>query len=824
MRQRRLLVGLHCIPDLGQDAAYAIRILRRSPGFLTCAVLTLALGIGANATIFSIVNGILLAPPPFRDPARLVVVQDSRPSQGVDWVFDSADRYEEWQVRNQVFEQMAAARNCYYRIEENGVPRLLQGGCASASFFPMLGVRPILGRMFSEGDDRPGAPQVAVLSYACWKEFFGGSETALGKTIRRTADDTEATIVGVLPSGFRFATDDFALWAPLRSDPNYRYRQDRSLLVFARLKRGVALPQAQSAMDGVARQLAQEFPATATGWSIAVRPLQVFYSSVRNIRLTLWVLFGSVGVLLVIACANLANLLLTRASARSREISVRLAIGASAGRVIRQLVTESTMLGVLGGAAGFLLARLALRSLLAMAPYIPSFRPDAIRVDNQVFCFSMCLALAAAAAFGLAPAFRASRQDLNQTLREAGRSFHGGRRDVAALRLVVASEIALALVLAAGAGLLARSFRHLTTERLGFNPSHILTATLCCLDESHYPEAKDAAAYYGRLFERLRAIPGVESVSGASDLPLRHFQGAGVPYQVRGAAPMREHEERMADFFFIEPKYFETLQIPIVRGRAISDHDAIETAPVAVVNESMARRLWPGRDPIGQEVRMLLDDPGARWYRIVGVSADTRDRGRGIKPHPAIYVSYYQSLGRYVYLLIRTRPDPMSLALAIRRAVVSADERLPLDRVGPLEQQMTDSISTERFGAVLVELFAALALSLGAVGVYGVMAYAVAQRRQEVGIRMVLGASRGAVLGMFLQEAARLAVAGLGVGVLATLALTRCLQNILYGIQSNDPLVLSVAVIFLALVTAAASLVPALRALRVEPVTALRGE
>jgi predicted permease len=815
--------GIPILETVVQDVRYGARTLRKTPGFTAVAVLTLALGIGANAVIFSIVNGILLRPPPFPEAERLVAVLDSRPAQGVDWVFDSPSRYEEWQRRNTVFEQMAAAENCYYRLEENGAPRLLLGGCVSAGFFPMLGVQPMIGRLFTAEEDRQGGAQVAVLSYGCWKEHFGGDPAVLGKTVRRTANDGEFTIIGVLPEGFKFATDDFALWAPLHSDPNYRDRDARNLLVFARLQRGVTLPRAQAAMDGVAQQLAQEFPPTSAGWSITLRPLQLFYSSVRNIRLTLWVLFAAVGVLLLIACANLANLLLARASVRSREISVRLALGAAPGRVIRQLVTESLLLGLLGGAAGFLLAGAAFRSLMAITPYIPSFRPDAIRVDSQVFLFSMLFAMLVATAFGLAPAIRASRQDLNRNLREAGRGMHGSGRDKRMRSLLVACEIALAVVLVAGAGLLAESFRNLTSDRLGFNPSHILTARLCCLDEAHYRTEAETSAYLGRLFERLRSVPGVVSVSGASDLPLRQFQGAGSPYEVHGR-PAQQREERAADFFRIEPHYFETLQIPIVRGRGFTDHDNTGSAAVALISESLARSVWPGQDPIGQEVRMLTSDPGMRWYRIIGVAADTKDRGLGTEPHSAIYYSYYQGLGRYALLLVRTRPDPMSLAAEIRRAIVSVNDKLALDRLGSLERQMADSVEAQRFSMVLAVLFAGLALALGAVGVYGVTACTVAQRTQEIGIRMALGASRRAVLGMLLREAMRLAAIGLAVGAIAALGLTRFLQSLLYGVLAGDPLILAGAAAFLWFTVTIACLAPALRAVRIDPMTALRCE
>ncbi|HEV2986200.1 MAG TPA: ABC transporter permease [Vicinamibacterales bacterium] len=806
--------------DISQDLRYAFRILRRNPAFTAIAVLTLALGIGASAAVFSIVNGILLRPLPFRDPSRLVAVLDGRPAQGVDWVFDSPRRFEEWVRRNTVFDELAAAQNCYYRLDDGGVPRLLQGGCVSANFFPMLGVQPVLGRLFTLDEDRTGA-RVAVLSYASWRAFFGSDAAALGKTIRRTANDAEFTIIGVLPASFKFASDDFALWAPLKSDPNYRNQDDRTLLVFARLKQGVTLPQAESVMDGVGRQLAEEFPTTSAGWTVKLWPLQAFYANVRNIRLTLWVLFAAVGVLMLIACANLANLLLARASARSTEISLRRALGATRGRVMRQLITESVLLGLVGGAAGFLLARIAFPTLLAIMPYIPSFQPNAIRLDSQVLGFSMAFALVASIAFGLVPASRASRQDLNQHLREAGRGAFGSRRGSLMRTIVVTSQITLVVVLVTSAALFAQSFRNLITGQLGFNPSHILTVRLCCLDEAHYTTERDVSAYYSMLFERLRSVPGVESVSGASDLPLRYFQGAGVPFQVRGQAAVDEREERTADFFYVEPHYFDTLHIPIVRGRAITDLDTADTLHVALINESLARRVWPGQDPIGQELHMAAD-PGGRWYRVVGVVADTRDRGLGLDPQAAVYASYYQSIGRYTFLLIRTRPDPMTVAPQVRKAIVSVSDRLPIDRLGTLEQQMADSVSAQRFSTVLVGLFAGLALSLGTVGVYGVTSYTVSQRTQEIGIRMALGASRVTVLAMFLREGMTLAAVGIAAGALAAWKLTRFLQSLLYGIRASDPRILASVIGCLTLVTLAACLVPALRATRVDPATTLR--
>jgi predicted permease len=807
-----------------QDACYGVRTLRKSPGFTAVAVLTLALGIGANSAMFSVVNGILLRSLPFKEPSRLVTVLDTKPSKGVDWLFVSPNRFEEWVRHNTAFDQIAAAENCYFKLENHGMPILLQGGCATASFFPMLGVQPFLGRLFTPEEDRPGGNTVAVLSYGCWKEKFGGDPAAIGKTIRRTANDAEFTIIGVLPPDFKFATESFALWAPINTDPNYRDRDDHNLLVFARLKDGVALSQAQAQMDGVAQQLAREYPTTSAGWGITVRPLQRFYSSVRNIRQTLWVLLAAVGFLLLIAYANVANLMLARATVRRKEIAVRLAVGATRSRLVQQLMTESLLLGVIGGATGFLLARLAFKSMMAIAPYIPSFRPNAIQMDNEVLAFATVTAVVASVAFGLTPALRTSRLDFNDSLREAGRGTSGSRRDRLTRSLLVTSEIALAVVLVGGAGLLIESYRNLQTDRLGFNPDNILVSSFCCLDENHYGTQRDFSVYYSKLFKRIRELPGVESVSGTDDLPLRQFQGSGSAFEVQGRPAVEPGSEPTADFFYVEPRYFETMQIPLVRGRGFTDQDNEHSASVVLINKSLAQRLWPDQDPIGQQLRPVVGDSSPRWYRIIGIVADAKQRGLGTEQRPAIYRSYYQSMARYTFVLVRTRSDPMSLATAVQNAIASVDPRLPLGAVQTLNQQLAQSVSTQRFSMTLLVLFAGLALTLAAIGVYGVAAYMAAQRTHEVGVRMALGAQPVDIVKLVLGEGLRLGLVGVLVGIASALALTRVMRNLLYGVSATDPLTFFAVSAVLVGVALAACYLPARRAARVDPIVALRFE
>jgi len=807
-----------------QDSRYAARMLRKNPGFTAVAVLTLALGIGANSAMFSVVNGILLRSLPFKEPSRLVTVLDTKSSKGADWLFVSPNRFEEWVRHNSAFDQIAAAENCYFKLENQGAPILLQGGCATASFFPMLGVQPFLGRLFTPEEDRPGGNTVAVLSYGCWKEKFGGDPAAIGKTIRRTANDAEFTIIGVLPPDFKFATENFALWAPINTDPNYRNRDDHNLLVFARLKDGVTLPQAQTQMDGVAQQLARAYPTTSAGWGITVRPLQRFYSSVRNIRQTLWVLLAAVGFLLLIACANVANLLLTRATVRRKEIAVRLAVGATRPRLVQQLVTESLLLGVIGGATGFILARLAFKSMMAIAPYIPSFRPNAIQIDSEVLAFAMAISVVASVAFGLTPALRTSRLDLNGSLRDAGRGTRGSRGDRSTRRLLGASEIALAVVLVAGAGLLIESYRNLQTDRLGFNSNHILVSSFCCLDEAHYRTQSDFSAYYTQLFERLRELPGVESVSGTDDLPLRQFQGSGFAFEVQGRPAAGPGSEPTADFFFVEPRYFETMQIPMLRGRAFTDQDNEHSAPVAIISKSLAQRLWPDQDPIGQQLRPVVGDPNPRWYRIIGVVADAKQRGLGTEQRPTIYRTYYQSAVRYTFVLVRTHPDPLSMAAAVKNTIASVDRGLALGVVQTLDQQLAQSVSTQRFSMMLLALFGGLALSLAAIGVYGVTAYTATLRTQEVGVRMALGAQPADIVKLVLGESLRMGLAGVVVGIASALALTRVMRNLLYGVSATDPLTFLAVSAVLVAVALGAGYLPARRAARVDPIVALRFE
>jgi len=550
------------LETLWQDIRYGFRMLRKNPGFTAAAILTLALGIGANTAIFSVVNAVLLRPLPFRDPNRLVSVLETKPTQGLDWLYVTPVNFVEWQRQTGIFENIAAFNGCGFRLSDQGTPTFVRGACASSDFIPMLGVQPIMGRLWTAQEDLPGNDREVLLSYGFWKTQFGGDPNVIGKSLWRGADKVPYAIIGVLPDGFQFESEDISVWAPLGVDMNTTAAHFHSLLVFARLKQGGSREQAQSTMDGIANQLEKRFPKTNTGWGVTVQPLQKFYSNLGNTRTSLLVMLAAVGTLLLIACANVANLLLARAAVRQKEVAVRVAIGATRLRLVRQLLTESILLGVLGGGAGFLLAWAAFGSLMSIAPQIPSFQPHAIRIDGSVLFFSMTASLLASIFFGLTPALKVSKQDLNQSLREASRGLHGSVRDRAARHLLVISEVGLAVILLIGTGLLIESFRNLQRDRLGFTADHVLTMNMCCLDQTHYPTQTEVSSFYRTLFDRLQSVPGVESASATISLPMRQFDGAGSLFLIQGRPIPEPGHETVTDWRVVGPDYFHMMQIP----------------------------------------------------------------------------------------------------------------------------------------------------------------------------------------------------------------------------------------------------------------------
>ena len=812
------------IADLWQDIRYAVRMLRKNPGFTAIAVLTLALGIGANSAIFSVVNAVIIQPLPFAEPSRLVTVLETKASQNLDWLYVTGNNFTQWQRRVDAFEHIAALQGCGYRLAQEGEPQLVPGNCVSASFFPMLRVQPIIGRLWSPEEDQPGRDRVALLSYDFWRTQFGSDEGVVGKTIWRTIDRQPFTIIGVLPADFQFARDNISVWTPLALDNSPAAQRGHLLMVYARLKPGVTVAQAQASMNGLAAQLEREFPATNTGWGVTVGPLQRFYSDLGNTRTTLLVLLGAVGLLLLIACANIANLLLARATARQREIAVRVAIGATRRRLIRQFLTESVLLGLLGGATGFFLAWISFGPLLALTPTIPSFRPHALRIDSQVFLFALGTSLLASVLFGLTPALRGSSREINEWLREAGRGTKGTVRNRLTRNFLVVSEIALAIVLLVATGLLVKSLRNLKNDQLGFNSDHVLTMGMCCLDNTHYPTQKEITTFYKQLFDRLQTLPDAEAAAITTALPQRQFDGAGSVIQIRGLPPAQPGHETLADPRLVGPDYLHTMGIPLARGRSFTFQDDDEHLAVAVINESMARRYFPDQDPIGQQFQMVNLVPLGRWFTIVGVARDSRDRGLGRETRSTFYLSYLQNSIRGGTLLVRTKPGAQSLVASVQSAIRTLNRDITLNNPRTLDDTIGESLSPERFSATLLTLFAVLAISLASVGVYGVVAYTVVQRTHEIGVRMALGAQRRDIMKLVLGQGVRLAFVGVALGLIGALASTQLLSTLLFGVSAHDPLTLIVVCLVLTIVALLACYIPARRATKVDPLVALRYE
>jgi putative ABC transport system permease protein len=805
-----------------QDMRYGVRMLTKNPAFTAIAVLTLAIGIGANTAIFSVVNPVLLRPLPYREPSRLVTVMDTKASQNLDWLWTTQANFVEWRRRADVFESMAASNGCGFRVADESEVHLLQGSCVSSTFFPMLGVRPILGRVWSAEEDLPNQGHVTLLSYTTWKNQFGGDPDVIGKAIWRTQDRASYTIIGILPEDFQFARDDTAVWAPLELPPAGMATHFHEYTVIARLRPGVSVAQAQATMSNIATQLEKETPLFNTGWGVVVRPLQESYAIMSNSRTTLLVLLAAVACLLLIACANVANLLLARATVRQREIAVRVALGASRLRLIRQLLTENLLLGLLGGTAGFFIAWAGFGSLISIAPPIRSFQPNAIRIDGEVFAFSMAASLLASLFFGLTPALRVSKQDLNETLREGGRGTRGTLRDRVARHGLVVGEIAVAAILLTGTGLLVESFRNLEKDSLGFNPDHVLTVGFCCLDSVHASSQQLTNAFYREAFERIRALPGVEAASATTALPMRQFDGGGSVFVIQGQPAPEPGHDTLTDPRLVEPDYFHTMQIPAVHGRVFTAADD-ETHPlVAVINATMARRYFADKDPIGEQIQLVNLRPQGRWFTIIGVVADSRDRGLGRETRCTLYFSDLQNILPGSMLLVRTKGDPMAVVGPVRDAMRSLNRDITLGQPRTMNRVLEDSLSPQRFSATLFTLFAVLALTLASIGVYGVTAYTVAQRTHEIGVRVALGAQQGDVLRLVLGQGARLALAGVAIGLIGSLALTQLMNTMLFGVGARDPVTLMVVSALLAGMALLASYIPARAAMRVDPMVALR--
>jgi putative ABC transport system permease protein len=808
---------------LMQNLRFAFRQFAKRPGFTAVAVLMLALGIGVNTTIFSAVNSVLLRPLPYSGAEHVMVVWHSMTNS--DRVGLSEPELIDYRAEIRSFEQLAAYHPLDANLVGDAEPERISAARVTANLFTALGSGPALGRTFTADEDLPGGGQVAVLGHALWQRRFGGDPAIIGKTVR--VDGKARTVVGVMPPEFKLPGDfrnerPSELWLPLALNPDSLGGRGRHYLhAVARLRPGASAAQANAELGVLTRRWVEQGLVKDERFSAFSVPVRD--EVLGDIRPALLILLGAVGFVLLIACANVANLLLIRADERQKEIAVRAALGAGRGRIAGQLFTESLLLAGLGGGLGLLLAEPGLRALVELAPAsIP--RLDAAALDGRVMLFTAAIALATGVLFGSIPALQASRRDLVAPLREGGRgtSAVGGRQHVR--RGLVVSEVALSVVLVIGAGLLIRSFAELRQIELGFEPENVLTLQLA-LPLTDYPETPGMVAFYRQLVERVEELPGVHSAGAVALLPLVQTIGDwGIDLEGRTRGP----DDRFHGFLqIVTPGYFEAMHIPLVQGRPVAHVDHAESPPAVVVNQTMAARYWPGESALGKRLRIRVGDE-TPWFTVVGVAGDIRHNAVAEEPRPEMYFPHAQlslALGGTVQamtLVVRTAPEPLALAAPVREVIRTLDPNLPVANLRSMERVVDQAFAEQRFTMLLLALFALLALVLGAVGIYGVIAYAVSRRTHEIGIRMALGAGAGTIRRMVVRQGVVLVALGVALGLLAALGATRILASLLYGVTTTDPLTFVTVPLLLVVVALIASYLPARRATRVDPMIALR--
>jgi putative ABC transport system permease protein len=819
-----------------QDLRHAARLLLRRPGFSFVAVATLAIAIGANVAIFSVVQTVLLRPLPFADPDRLVWVWENSPQRGIPRDPVTAVAYAAYRDRSGVFTDLGASSDWLGSLTGTGEPESIIGYRFSGNFFKVLGVSARLGRTLGPDDARPGHDHVVVLADSLWRRRFGADPGVIGRAI--TLDDESYTVVGVMPPGFAHPQRT-EMWTPLVLEGGTATNaRSRFVRMVGRLKPGVPVEQASSAVAGVAASLAGADPENQGGWSAAASPIASRYTG--DIKPALLALLGAVGFVLLIAAANVGNLLLARAADRGREVAIRASLGAGRGRLVRQFLVESVLLAAIGGVGGVALAFWGVDLLKGLFPStianlaIP--RMDQIHVDAPVLAFALVLSLVTGIAFGLAPALHASRAAHAEALRESGRSTTEGREHRRFRSALVVSEVALALVLTTGAALMIRSFARLQGGHLGFDPAGVMTARVLLparwnavgasrAAQPRYGPPEKKRAFFDHVLARLRETPGVEAAGATTYLPLSGWSG-GQEFEIEGRPPASPTEEPEAMPQSANEDYFRAMRIPVLRGRGIAATDVATAPPVVVVNETTARRYWPGEDPVGRRIGWRGRGPQdpIKWREVVGVVGDVRHDGLAEPAPPELYLPYAQAPSALICLAVRMSGRQSLPAQAIPQAVWSFDKDQPVLAVMPLEQLAAESITMRRVSTLLLGFFAAVAVLLAGLGLYGVMAHAVTRRTHEIGIRMAIGARAGDVLAMIVGRGVALAAIGAGVGLLASLALSGLLTSLLYGVSSTDPVSFAAVALFLLAVAALASYIPARRASRVDPSEALRYE
>jgi putative ABC transport system permease protein len=806
-----------------RDLRYGARTLVKSPGFAAVAALTLALGIGANTAIFSVVNAVLLTPLPYPDAGRLVSVYER--TQGGSYNVLSAPNYLAWRDHAQAFGDFAVYTSKSYNLASPTEVEHITGQPVTASLFPVLGVNPLLGRTFGFEDDLPGGPRVVVLSYQFWQKHYGGARSVIGSSLK--LDGEGYTVLGVMPRGFQIAQSAGEFWVPLQlnpAGPNSSARGLHWLFGLARLKPGVTLSQTEAQANGLASQLAKDYPQTDAGYGLLLVPL--LDDLVGTVRPVLLILLACVGLVLLIACVNVANLLLVRATGRQREIALRLVLGASRLRLVRQLLTESVLLALFGGLFGLILAFDAVHVLASLAPAGSLPRLETIAVDTRALVFTVVATVVTGIAFGLVPALQASKTGLNEALKETGRGADSGRKRRRLRSGLVVSEMAVALMLLVAAGLMVVSFKRLTEVNPGFDSRNVLSLRVS-LPASKL-SAEQLATFRRTLIEGAAALPGVESVALTRNLPL----GGTDPslfFTIPGQPPVPPGQEPIARARFVSPNFFRTMSIPLRKGRDFTEQDGPGSPGVVIISETMARQFWPGQDPIGKQVK-----PGypasSLVCTVVGVAGDVRhwlsigEPPVAYYPYSQIPASYVPLLESYFTLTMRSAGDPESLVTAARSEIHNLDPNLPVYEVQTMDHLVRDAAADNRFQMLLFGVFAGVGLVLAAVGIYGVVSYSVTQRTHEIGIRMALGAEPSEVLWLIVSDGIRLALAGAALGIAGALGLSRFLSGLLYAVKATDPATFAVVFVVLMTVALIACYLPARRATKVDPMVALRCE
>jgi putative ABC transport system permease protein len=802
--------------QLFADMRYASRMLIKRPVLTAVPIITLGLGIGANTAIFSVVNAVLLNPLPYAKPWDLTVLwlQHAPTNQFQQPV--SFPDFNDWQARSQSFERIVATRTLSVNLTDGDEPERVNGARVSAGFLSMLRVSPVAGRDFLESEAQPGGAPVALIGYRLWHERYGGDAGLVGRAL--SIDSTSYTIVGVLPAGFYYPTPDTQVYIPLIQGKNETARGSRLLRVTARLKTGTSIKQAQAEMDTIAGQIAEQYPDSNADIGVQLVPLHE--QVVGKIRSALLILFGAAGCVLLIACANVANLLLARATARRTELAIRAALGASRPQLIRHLLTESVLLSLIGGFVGLLIAAWGVPALTSIsASSIP--RVEEVSLSIKALMFTLLISLACGILFGIVPAMQSSSKLLTEDLKEGRRGATGGTMHRRLLNLAVAAEVALAVVVLVSAGLMVRSFIAISGVAPGFNPKGVLTIGIG-LTQPVYADVQQQARFYERLVEKVGAIPGVDSAAGINRVPLLGFNSS-TSFTFQGK-PVQTGNEPTADCRIATPDYFKTMGIPLLSGREFTTRDMKDAAEVVVINQAMAEQYLPGEDPVGKRLQ-IYPNPN-RWREIVGVCGDVNLLGLDADINPAIYVPLpqnpYAGAMRGSYLVVRTSASPTGIVAAIRGEMKTVDSGVPVAQVRLLEEIVSDSIAPQRLNMLLLVSFAGLAALLAAVGIYGVMAYSVTQRTHEIGVRMALGASSTAMLRMVMVDGAKVTAVGIIVGLAGAFALTRVMSTLLYKVSAADPLTFAGISALIVGVSLFASYFPGRKASRVDPMVALR--